>query len=176
MKFLNKKGQAEMSETLLVLLVIVVIIVSGIFVYYSFFYRGLGILSNEITDTQNLILLHIFSSLPETKCENDDCVDMIKIFAFKELIKENKAYYFNKFRNKRISLEFIYPEINQQNQKTECSLEKLQQANFPDNCGYITIYDGLGSNKGYIVSLPVSLYFANINEYRIGLLKIEGID
>src|SRR3989344_6275916 len=170
-KKINKRGQIEIGETLLVLLIIIFLIVGGIFAYYGFFARSLGSLNSQKTDTGNLILLHVFESLPETKCENDDCVDVIKLFALKELIKENRAYYGGKFKNEKITIEFTYPELQSSIKKIECTLDKFQQNSFPENCGYITIYDNL-QKEGFIVSIPVSLYFANLNEFRIGLLKI----
>ena len=173
---MNKSGQVEISETLLVLLIIIFLIVGGIFVYYGFFARSLGSLGQERTDTQNLISLHVFQSLPETKCENDDCVDVVKLFGLKELIRENRGYYTNKFNNKRVTIEFTYPELQSQVKKTECTLDKFQQNSFPENCGYILVFDNLKLDNGYVVSLPVSLYFANLNEFRIGLLKIQGVD
>lgn len=166
---MNRKGQAEMGETLLVLLVIIILIIAGIFVYYGFFARGLGSLGQERTDIENLILLHIFASLPETKCENEDCIDIVKVFAFKDLIKENKAYYLRKFKDKKILIEFIYPEST--NKNIECT---RFQTDVPNNCGYIIVYDNIKTKPEYSVSLPVSLYFSNINEYKIGLLKIQG--
>ncbi len=172
-----KKGQVEIGETLLVLLIIIFLIVGGIFAYYKFFARGLDSLGNQITDTDNLILLHSFGYLPETKCENDDCLDVIKLFALKEIMKENKAYYLNKFKTKKIIIQFIYPEVKNEAKNTECTLDKLQQVSFPENCGFIIVYDALDKKEAtYSVSLPVSLYFANLNEFRIGLLKIQGAD
>ena len=174
---MNKKGQIEIGETLLVLLIIIFLIVMGLFVYYSYFSRSLSSLGSERTDVENLILLHVFESLPETKCENDDCVDVVKLFALKELIKDNRAYYASKFKNKKIIVEFVYPELRSEVKTVECNLDKFQQALFPENCGYVIVYDNLGDKKAvYGVSLPVSLYFANLNEFRIGLLKIQGVD
>ena len=170
---LDKKGQAEIGETLLVLLVIIFLIVIGVFVYYGFFSRSLGSLGQERTDIENLILLHIFASLPETKCENDDCIDIVKIFGFKELIKENKEYYFKKFKDKKILLEFIYPESS--NKNIECNKESFQQTSFPKNCGFIVVYNNLKIEPEYSTSLPVSLYFSNTNEFKIGLLKVQGV-
>ena len=173
----GKKGQAEMTETLLVLLVIVFLIIIGMFFYYSFFYRSLGFLSREKIDTENLILLHTFSSLPEARCEDEDCVDFVKLIAFKEIAKEKKAYYLSKFGSRRIVVEQVYPRLINLSKSIECSKDKFQQANFPDNCGYVVVYDNLNGKKiEYSISLPVSLYFSSISEYRVGLVRIEGFE
>ena len=173
-KRINKKGQAEISETLLVLLIVVFLIIAGVFVYYLFFYRSLGVLGSEKTDIENLILLYTFALSPEVKCENEDCVDVVKLFSFKELITDNKGYYFSRFGKRKIVVENIYPILGEDARKTECDLEKYQQSLFPENCAYLVVYDNLDENKGLIsVSLPVSLYYANLNEYRIGILKVQ---
>ena len=170
---IDKKGQAELMETLLILLVIVLLIVSGIFVYYKFFLNSLGNLGTEKEDTQNLILLYVFSSMPEVKCENDDCVDAVKLIAFKDLINENKAYYFSKFGYKKIIVEDVYPESKNSSKTVECTIDKYQQSVFPENCGFFVVYDNLNAKESYGVSLPVSLYFANLNEYKIGRIIIK---
>jgi len=168
----DKKGQAELTETLLVLLVVVFLIIAGIFVYYLFFYRNLGGIGSEKTDFENLILVYILGQSPEIKCEDEDCVDIAKLFAFKELVKENKGYYAERFGKRKIIVESIYPELNENMQKTECTLEKYQQSTFPNNCGFIIAYDNLQNKKGVLsVSLPVSLNYGN--EYRIGILRVQ---
>ncbi len=171
-QLLGRRGQAELSETLLVLLIVVFLIIAGIFVYYLFFYRSLGSIGSEKTDFENLILLYTLGQSPELKCENEDCVDVVKLFAFKELVKENKGYYVERFGKRRIIIESVYPKLNENMQKTECILEKYQQSSFPNNCGYIIVYDNLQNNKGALsVSLPVSLNYGN--EYRIGMLRVQ---
>ena len=172
-KKIGKRGQAEISETLLVLLVVVFLIVAGIFVYYLFFYRSLGGIGGEKTDFENLVLLYTFSQMPEVKCESEDCVDVVKLFSFKELIKENRGYYASRFGKRRVIVENIYPELNENIRKVECTLEKYQQSLFPENCGFIVVYDNLDNSKGIVsVSLPVSLFYGNLNEYRIGVLRV----
>ena len=174
---MNKKGQVEITETLLVLLVIVILIGIGLFFYYSFFYQSLSGLSKDKIDSENIILLHTFTSLSEVKCDNEDCVDFVKVMAFKELIKENKDYYFSKFKKRKITIEQIYPAISNSSKVIECTKKEYQQKSFPENCRYIAVYDSLiGKKAAYSSSLPVSLYFPNTEEYRIGLLRIEGIE
>ena len=176
-KFIRKigrKGQAEISETLLVLLVVVVLIVAGIFVYYLFFYRSLGGVFGEKIDFENLILLYTFSQMPEVKCENEDCVDVVKLFSFKELIEEKKGYYASRFGKRRIIIENIYPELKEETKKIECDLKKYQQDLFPENCGFMVIFDNLENKEKFSsVSLPVSLYYSGLNEYRIGVLRVQ---
>ena len=157
-----------------ILLVVVFLIIAGIFVYYLFFYRSLGTLGSEKTDVENLILLYTFALSPEVKCENEDCIDVVKLFSFKELTKENKGYYFSRFGKRKIIVENIYPELNEIARKTECNLEMYQQSSFPLNCGYLVVYDNLDKTKGAkSISIPVSLSYANSNEYRIGVLKVQ---
>ncbi|MBI2672057.1 hypothetical protein HYX16_03935 [Candidatus Woesearchaeota archaeon] len=171
--YLGKKGQVEITETLVVLLVIVIIIILGIGAYYGFFYRSLGSLEQEKTDVENLILLNNFASLPEVKCSKENCVDIVKLFSFKELIKENKAYYFQRFNDKVIVVESVYPMLNLGINEKECTLSEFQQVNFPENCGFVVVYNGFNlKDAKYSVSLPVSLYFSKLNQYRIGLLKV----
>lgn len=143
--------------------------------YYTYFSNNLGSFEKERNDINDLILLHNFASLPETKCNNDDCIDVLKLIALKDLIEENKGAYISKFKNRRIIVENVYP-INQE-KSIECIKEKIQQSSFPNNCGYFIVYDNLNNDKqSYIVSLPVSLYFSNTNEFRIGVLKLQGAD
>jgi uncharacterized protein (UPF0333 family) len=173
---LGKKGQADLSETLLVLLVVVFLLVSGIFVYYMFFYRSLDSIGSDKADIDNLVLLHAFASSPEAKCDNEDCVDVIKLFGFKNLATENKEYYIERFGKKKIIIENVYPELNENLKKIECSSEKFQQSDFPNNCGFFVVYDTLGASNKASISLPVSLFYSSLNEYRIGVLRIQYED
>ncbi len=172
-KPLGKKGQAELSETLLVLLIIVFLIVAGIFVYYMFFYRSLGNIGTEKDDINNLVLLNSFASSPEAKCENEDCIDVAKLFGFKDLAEDNKEYYAGRFGRKKIIIETAYPEIKEELKKVECTSDKFQQADFPNNCGFIIAYDNLDTGTAASISLPVSLFYSSSNEYRIGVLRIQ---
>ena len=95
----------------------------------------------------------------------------------REAKDENKGYYIGIFNDRNVIVENIYPEIKDEVEDVECTLSKYQQSNFPENCGYFSIYGEIkDKEQSYSISLPVSLYFANLNQYRLGLVKIRNGD
>jgi len=169
----SSKAQMEMTETIAVLLIFFVLLALGSFFFYRYYIDHIRAVSEETLITSSSVLLASITSLPEIKCANKDCVDTVKLFAFKELIEENKDYYFTSLGYKNIIVEQIYPVINS---KEECTITKFNNVDYPNNCKYWKLYNKRPSTfkANPKISTPISLYFPDSNEYRIGRLIIEA--
>jgi len=162
-----KKGQIGIMETIMVLVPIVILIIIGIFVYFKFFYETIEETGEKLEVQKFSVLLSSFSSLPEVRYSGDligrDFVDVVKLYVVKEAIEENKEYYIDLFGFRRIYIEQVYPAVD-----GVCEREDFRVGS---ECGKWEIYDN--NPKGNrIVSMPVSLYFSETDEYKIGRLVI----
>ncbi len=168
----STKGQIEMHETILVLFVISVIIVLLIFVYYRYTISSIEATGEELSEQEALVQLSFITKYPELRCTNENCIDMLKAFSFKQVSLSNKDYYLRTFGKKRITIEQIYPEPKT---TEECNPSKFNQFDYPNNCKYWVIYEEIPASYSskQKTSIPISLYFPEIDQYRLGRLNIE---
>ena len=89
------------------------------------------------------------------------CIDASKLIAFKEVSND----YFSVFGYKNITISEVYPFSNEK----ECG-----KGNHLD-CGIYNLYykKKLSFKNKLIISSPVSLYYPDRDEYRIGKLIVE---
>lgn len=166
------KGQVELSETIIVLFIAVIIIVFGMIFYFQYYIKHIGNVGEKFTEERYNVLLASVSSMPELKCSflgnEEQCIDVLKVLGFKEISND----YFNVLGYSNITIEQLYPEVNSNN---ECTAIRYQEAIYPNNCGYWRVYSKRpGIVKETIrIDTPISLYFPDLKEYRIGRLAIE---
>jgi type II secretory pathway pseudopilin PulG len=165
----SKKSQIEMIETIVVVLIIIIILSIGLYFYYKFYYKGVEETGLRLSRQESDVLLAYITSMPEFQCSKraskEECLDTVKLLIAKDLFNENKVYYNKIFGSKLIRVEQIYPDIRTE----ECS-----DNNYP-NCGSYVIYAPVKKTENKeIISTPVSLYFPNSGEYKIGKLIIEA--
>ena len=167
----SRKGAAEMNETILVMLFVFILISLSMIIYYKASSGNIKERGFELSEQSASVLLNSITGMPELKCGNEDCLDMIKIIAFKDVIKNNEAYYKKVFGNKKIFIEKIYPESIEK----ECSLIEFNSDVFPANCNKITIFENGIANYASraIVSSSVSLYDSEHSAHSVGKLTIE---
>ncbi len=163
------KGQIELSETIIVLFIAVIIIVFGIIFYFQYYTKHISNIGGKFTEERYNVLLASISSMPELKCSflgnEEQCIDVLKVMAF------NEDNYFDILGYSNITIEQVYPEtINE-----ECTGLKYQNTTYPDNCRYWKVYARrpLVVKEAIKIETPISLYFADKREYRIGKLMIE---
>ena len=168
----STKGQIEMHETILVLFIISIILALLIFVYYRYTIANLQTTGEELSEQEALVQLAFITNYPELRCANDNCVDMLKAVSFKQVSQSNKDYYLRTFGKKRISIEQVYPEPKT---KDECTSLKFNQFDYPNNCKYWIIYEEAPQSYSskQKTSIPISLYFPELDQYRLGTLNIE---
>ena len=164
-----KQGQVEINETLLVLFVIVIILIIGMFLYFRFSLAHVKTIAGELSEQESTILLASALALQEIRCEEKDCADTSKFLPFAALTQHDQ-YYSDLLGFKKIVFEQVYPAV----EGHECTLSLYSQDTYPQNCRLWVVYDHHpGSIKQRtLVSTFVSLYFPEINEYRIGRLEV----
>lgn len=164
----STKAQIQMIETILVLFIFLLILVFGIYFYYQYSLSGIQQESFEISEKQAVSLLSSITNLPELSCINEkDCVDTIKLVNFKQIYSLNKAYYSTLFKRKKITIEQIYPET----QQNSCIFQNI----YPLQCNSIILYESIPQvyESKSIISMPISIYYPNFNKYSLGKLIIE---
>lgn len=164
------RGQIELNETILVMFFVVIIIIIGIILYFKVFQEKITETGERLSEQEASVLLASIASMPEISCSNEDCIDTSKLIPFSNLARTRNDYYKNSLGNKRIQIKSVYP-------KTEnkiCNNEDYSSFQYPENCGYWILYENNPSRKsGIKISSPVSLFYPEIDEYRIGILEIE---
>lgn len=162
----SNKAQIQMIETILVLFIFLIILVFGIYLYYEYSFVNIQETAFKLSESQANAMLSSITSLPELSCINQkNCIDIIKLTNFKQIYTQNRAYYLGLFKNKKITIQQIYPETTQ----NLCTFQDI----FPINCNEITIYQTTEKPNKYIISLPISLYYPNFNKYSLGKIQIE---
>lgn len=93
-----KKAQIQMNESVIVLFIFLMLVIFGV----VFFARVSNInIQAEQRAMQNLDLIkvsQVISSLPELSCsignvQKENCYDILKADAFKEILEKDKAYF-----------------------------------------------------------------------------------
>lgn len=173
-----KRGQFEISETVMVLFIVVIIIALGSFVFFKFVVEDVKKEGETLGERESSVLAASLLALAEIRCNNEDCLDASKFLGFKKVVEGNMDFYGRAFGNKRIFVEEIFPEVAGVSGERECSWVLYNQVEYPENCGYWVLYErrpGQGQVKGSArVSSVVSLYFPEIEEYRIGRITVES--
>ena len=164
----TKKAQIQMIETILVLFIFLLILIFGIYIYYQYTFSGIQEESFQASELQATTLVSTITNLPELSCTREkDCVDMIKLLNFKEIFNQNRAHYSTQFKNKKIIIQQIYPEITQD----LCTFQNI----FPILCKEIVIYESVPKTykSKSIISLPISIHYPNLDKNSLGKIIIE---
>ncbi len=165
------KGQFEISESLLVTFVIVLIIAIGMFLYYRYSVQSIDQRGQTFQEEQASLLLARITAFPEIGCDHEDCLDTSKLLPFNSLMRGEPTGYRQLFGNRRIMVYQVYPAT----QHFLCDTLTYQSLGYPDNCDSWEIYrhtpDHITSTMK--VSKIVSLYFPELQAYRIGKVEIE---
>ena len=105
----STKAQIEITETIIVLLIFLILLSLGLFYYYNYYFSSISEKGLEISESRATTLISSVTSMPELSCSNEpNCLDLTKLFAFKQVLNKNLPYYAKIFKNKQISIEFIY--------------------------------------------------------------------
>ena len=168
----STKGQVEMNETILVVFIISIILILLIFVYYRYTISSIESSSSSLSEQEALVQLSFLTKYPELRCENDNCIDMLKAVSFKQVYQKNKDYYLRTFGNKKITIEQVYPQPTSED---ECTSQKFNQVDYPNNCKFLIIYEEVPPTytSKQITSIPISIFYPEIEESRLGRLNIE---
>ena len=150
-----KKGNVQLTESILVMFFVLIIIAISLVVFYRFQLGSLRDYENEYRDKQILAsLITIPKDFDYTLLgKSENAVDSSKLFG-------NFDYGY-----KTIYVEVIYPS----GQRVECDVH-----NYP-NCNYFAVYDNPNPRfENFVVeSRPVSVYYPLENKFKPGKLVIK---
>ncbi len=164
-----KKAQMQILETIFVLIVVFLILGVGLYYFYDAYFKDIREGGEKIETTAGSVLLSLIPSMPEIRCStglnDEECVDVLKLFAFVQYLENRKTEYAPLFAGKTIRIIQAYPKT----ESGECTAEKISQLAFPENCNTFTLYADGGKR---IVSVPVSLYYPEKDAHYIGKLEV----
>lgn len=154
----DKKGDLQINESIIVIIVFSVILIIAIGIFYRYNIQSVNELENEFQESNVINLLNNLPNSPEMSYsmlgDDDNSIDTSKLLKLK----------LSKLGFMEIKIKEIYPLRN----KEICS-----NSNYP-NCDEFIVYSFKGSNKNsQIFSAPVSLYYPSLKEYRAGILEIK---
>lgn len=172
----TKKAQMQITETVMVLFVFFVLLAIMLFFYYQYSIQNIKNVAEELTEEQSSILLYSVTKIPELRCssltEEEECLDTTKLLAFNTLAKSNEEYYSSILGYSTITVEQVYPEVNS---TEECTAINYQNVLYPENCKYWVLYSKIPQKyrANPVIYTPISLYFPDTNEYRVGKLTMR---
>jgi hypothetical protein len=116
------------------------------------------------------VLLAQASTFPEFRCNDRDCMDTSKFLPFRTTVHTYAPFYTSSLGYKKITVSQVYPLTT----NVLCTLELYSQDAYPENCGFWMLYDRQPTplKQAITASTFVSLYFPEIDEYRIGRLEV----
>ena len=155
---MNKRGDIQINETIIVLIVFSIILFITIGIFYRYNIQSAKDLEIEFRENRILNLLSTLPNSPElvyTKLGNEDnSVDTSKLIN----LKLDKSGFME------IRINEVYPGNNN---------GLCDNSNYP-NCNEFLIYSNKGNKKNYnILATPVSLYYPLLKEYRAGTMEIK---
>ncbi|MFH1331806.1 MAG: hypothetical protein ABIH63_00795 [archaeon] len=181
--FSSKKGDLEFIEAIMVVVVIVVLLVIGLAIYYNVSIGSMRETGQRISEVEATVLVNVIDSLPETQCSMKgspkDCVDVVKLQAFRKVVDSNKAFYVENYGFKVIRFEQLFPvptKLSQNaNKSGECEVDAFNHIDYPETCGNWTVYHHPKPNytNKNILKTPVSLYHPMSKRYAVGVLFVE---
>ena len=165
----TNKGQLQILETVVVLFIFFLILFGVLFLYYKYSFGNLEEKGDVFHEQQATFLLDSLSATSEMGCTKEECLDVVKIFALQS--QEGQTQFFESLGVQKIVLEHVYP-VGQQG---ICTLESFYQTDFPFTCDQFVVFEHKGIPSTYLVSAPVSLYYAHLDAYHIGRIVIYGL-
>jgi len=154
----SKTSQINMLETIVVLAVFFILVVFVFIFYFKVSENNAETQKEENTQLNAIKIAQKASFLPELQCSQDNvavenCIDLLKLAAISDIIKENEIHYFDAFSFSRITINEIYPDV-----------EEL-----------VVIYDKpLEEYSNKIVSnIPISLFNPLNNKNSFGVMVVE---
>ena len=154
----NKKAQIQMGESIAILFIFFILVVFG-FVFYMDIMKG----SAKIEIEENIQLKAIgiaqkVSFLPELQCSEEnvrveDCIDLMKLNAASDLLKDNSIYYYDIFEFSKIWIEEVFP-----NEGTKWDLYNSTPTTYKNRISTF---------------IPVSLFNPTSKKYNFGVLAVE---
>ncbi len=156
---MEKKSQIQIGETIAVLFVFFILIAIGFIFYVKVIQGNLEHEKDEASQLRSIGIAQRVMFLPELQCSEDNiitdnCIDVLKLEAAKNIMREKELYYYDLLEYSRITIAEIYPEESRWNI-------------------YSRETDEFSSN--FTTNVPISLYNPTTRKYRFGVMTIETL-
>lgn len=150
---MNKKGQLEIQETILVIFIFIIILAIGLTVFYRYTTDSIKADAQVYEEFRFKVGISSIPSMSEVKCsflsEQKECMDLEKVKAFSIYSKD----YFSLFGYSNITLYMVYPGSTQKP---------------------VVLYyrKPASTRQSFIISTPVLVYDPEYSNYNIGKLTL----
>lgn len=154
---MNKKSQIQMIETISIILIFFILLLVGYTFYTNIFKGKVDIEKEETIQLKAIAIAQRVSFLPELQCseENiviDNCIDIYKLIAAADIIKNNEIFYYDKLEFSEIKIREIYPNSNEWD---------LYERPLTDYTSKIS------------TNIPISLYNPTLKHYSFGIMEVN---
>lgn len=156
---MHKRAQVQIGETIAVLFVFFILVIVGFIFYVKVIKGNIETENEEFSQLRSVGIAQRVMFLPELQCSEDNiiidnCIDLLKLDAARDTIKQNELYYFDILEFSDINIIQIYPNEDKWNiysRKTEEFKSK------------------------FITNVPISLYDSTTRKHGFGVLTIETL-
>ncbi len=155
-----KKSQIQTFETIAVLFIFFILIGIGAIFYVRIYKSNLEITKYEHSQSKSVTIAQRVIFMPELQCSEekvvkDNCIDILKLEAAKNVINSNEIYYYDLLEFSEINITQEYPSFT----------------NVPEWTVYSRKIDKPSSS--FVTYVPISLYNPTTRTYGFGILSIE---
>lgn len=154
----RRKGQLQIGESIMVIIILAILGIIGLVFYANFAKQEYEIKFNEYEELNALETAQLVTSLYELRCAKpgvtDLCFDLHKVVAFSSLKDNYVDYYYDIFRNSKVTLQIIYPTSRAEE---------------------FIIYSQDASNSQNVrrIDIPIPVHDGATDELLFGVLTIE---
>ena len=157
---MSKKSQIQTFETIAVLFIFFILIGIGAIFYVRIYKSNLEITKYGYSQSKSVTIAQRVMFMPELQCSEDkvvkdNCIDILKLEAAKEVINSNEIYYYDLLEFSEINLTQEYPS----------------SASVPKWTIYSRKIDKPSSS--FLTFVPISIYDPAADTYGFGVLSIE---
>lgn len=159
---MSKKSQIQTFETIAVLFIFFILIGIGAIFYVRIYKSNLEITKYGYSQSKSVTIAQRVMFMPELQCSEDkvvkdNCIDILKLEAAKEVINSNEIYYYDLLEFSEINLIQEYPS----------------SASVPKWTIYSRKIDKPSSS--FLTYVPISLYNPATRTYGFGILSIQTL-
>ena len=156
----SKQGQLQVGITMIVVFLFIILLMFSLIFYFRFVYSENKEMAETLADQRNSALLSTILGLPEFRCSKlgveGECLDASKLDKMKEITDNNLFYYEGLFGN----VNGVWVDV-------------LDSEEIGGYGSEFLIY-GESGGMGKIYAVPVSVYYPDYKEYKIGVLRIQS--